>query len=46
VLIKGANHAAEDVAGADLVRGWGGRVTQIDLLQDQLPRPGLAALPR
>ena len=26
VLIKGANHAAEDVVGADLVRGWGGRV--------------------
>jgi D-beta-D-heptose 7-phosphate kinase/D-beta-D-heptose 1-phosphate adenosyltransferase len=41
VLIKGANHAAEDVAGADLVRGWGGRVMQIDLLADQLPRPVL-----
>jgi D-beta-D-heptose 7-phosphate kinase/D-beta-D-heptose 1-phosphate adenosyltransferase len=46
VLIKGANHAAEDVIGADLVRGWGGRVLQIDLLQEQLPQAGLASLPR
>jgi D-beta-D-heptose 7-phosphate kinase/D-beta-D-heptose 1-phosphate adenosyltransferase len=44
VLIKGANHAAEDVVGADLVRGWGGRVMQIDLLQEQLPQPGMATL--
>jgi D-beta-D-heptose 7-phosphate kinase/D-beta-D-heptose 1-phosphate adenosyltransferase len=44
VLIKGANHAAEDVAGADMVRSWGGRVMQIDLLQEQLPQPGLATL--
>ena len=44
VLIKGANHAAEDVVGADLVRGWGGRVTQIDLLQEQIPRAAMATL--
>ncbi len=41
VLIKGANYAAEDVVGADLVRGWSGRVMQIDLLADQLPQQGL-----
>jgi D-beta-D-heptose 7-phosphate kinase/D-beta-D-heptose 1-phosphate adenosyltransferase len=46
VLIKGANHAAEDVAGADLVRSWGGRVVQIDLLQEQIPNPRMATLPR
>ena len=44
VLIKGANHAAEDVVGADLVRGWGGRVTQIDLLQEQLPQSAWATV--
>ena len=44
VLIKGANHAAEDVIGADLVRGWGGRVMQIDLLQEQLPQAAFTTL--
>jgi D-beta-D-heptose 7-phosphate kinase/D-beta-D-heptose 1-phosphate adenosyltransferase len=44
VLIKGANHALEDVVGAYLVRGWGGRVLLIDLLADQLPQPSLASL--
>ena len=44
VLIKGANHAVEDVAGAYLVRGWGGRVLLIDLLAEQLPQPGLTSL--
>jgi D-beta-D-heptose 7-phosphate kinase/D-beta-D-heptose 1-phosphate adenosyltransferase len=44
VLIKGANYAAEDVIGADLVRGWGGRVMQIDLLSEQLPQADLATL--
>ena len=44
VLIKGGNHAAEDVVGGDLVRSWGGRVMQIDLLADQLPKPGVAAV--
>ena len=44
VLIKGANHALEDVVGAYLVRGWGGRVLQIDLLQEQLPQAGMATL--
>lgn len=45
VLIKGANHAAEDVVGGDLVRGWGGRVVQIDLLQQEQPNSGVAAVP-
>jgi D-beta-D-heptose 7-phosphate kinase/D-beta-D-heptose 1-phosphate adenosyltransferase len=44
VLIKGANHAREDVIGADHVRSWGGRVLLIDLLAEQLPQPGLASL--
>jgi D-beta-D-heptose 7-phosphate kinase/D-beta-D-heptose 1-phosphate adenosyltransferase len=44
VLIKGANHAAEDVVGGDLVRSWGGRVMQIDLLAEQLPKSGVAAV--
>jgi D-beta-D-heptose 7-phosphate kinase / D-beta-D-heptose 1-phosphate adenosyltransferase len=44
VLIKGANHALEDVVGAYMVRGWGGRVVQIDLPAEQLPQPGLASL--
>ena len=44
VLIKGANYALEDVVGAYLVRGWGGRVLQIDLLQEQLPQAGMATL--
>jgi D-beta-D-heptose 7-phosphate kinase/D-beta-D-heptose 1-phosphate adenosyltransferase len=44
VLIKGANHALEDVVGAYMVRGWGGRVLLIDLLAEQLPQPGLASL--
>jgi D-beta-D-heptose 7-phosphate kinase / D-beta-D-heptose 1-phosphate adenosyltransferase len=46
VLIKGANHAAEDVVGADLVRGWGGRVVQIDLLGEQLLPNSRMAVPR
>lgn len=32
VLIKGANYAVEDVIGAEMVRGWGGRVLLADLL--------------
>jgi D-beta-D-heptose 7-phosphate kinase/D-beta-D-heptose 1-phosphate adenosyltransferase len=44
VLIKGANHAREDVAGADLLRAWGGRLMQIDLLSEDPPRQGLATL--
>jgi len=41
VLVKGANQAVEDVVGADLVRGWGGRVLLIDILQDHAPRSNL-----
>jgi D-beta-D-heptose 7-phosphate kinase / D-beta-D-heptose 1-phosphate adenosyltransferase len=44
VLIKGANFAREDVVGADLVRSWGGRVMQIDLLSDFMPQPRMATL--
>ncbi|HEX2940940.1 MAG TPA: bifunctional heptose 7-phosphate kinase/heptose 1-phosphate adenyltransferase [Rhodopila sp.] len=44
VLIKGANHAAEDVVGADAVRSWGGRVIQVELLTDYAPEPGLATV--
>ena len=44
VLIKGANHPREDIAGADLLRSWGGRLMQIDLLSETPPQPGLASL--
>jgi D-beta-D-heptose 7-phosphate kinase / D-beta-D-heptose 1-phosphate adenosyltransferase len=44
VLIKGANYAREDVVGAELVRSWGGRVMQIDLLSDFMPQPRMATL--
>jgi D-beta-D-heptose 7-phosphate kinase / D-beta-D-heptose 1-phosphate adenosyltransferase len=32
LLVKGADYALEDVVGADLVRGWGGRVLLAELL--------------
>lgn len=41
VLVKGASQPIEDVVGADLMRGWDGRVLLIDMLQDHLPRPAL-----
>ena len=44
LLMKGADYALDEVVGADLVRGWGGRVLQIDLLQEQLPQAGMATL--
>ena len=44
MLIKGANHARESVVGADLIRSWGGRLMQIDLLAENLPQPGMTVL--
>jgi D-beta-D-heptose 7-phosphate kinase/D-beta-D-heptose 1-phosphate adenosyltransferase len=44
VLIKGANHARESVVGADMIRTWGGRLMQIDLLSENLPQPGMTVL--
>ena len=44
VLIQRPNTATEDDAGAEMVRGWGGRVMQIDLGLAALPQPGLATL--
>ena len=44
VLITRPTIASEDDAGADLVRGWGGRVMQIDPARELLPQSGLAAL--
>jgi D-beta-D-heptose 7-phosphate kinase / D-beta-D-heptose 1-phosphate adenosyltransferase len=44
VLVKGANQPIEDVVGADLMRGWGGRVLLIEPLEDQVPTPGRAAM--
>ncbi len=41
VLVKGANQTVEDVVGADLVRGWGGRVLLIDILEDHAARSNL-----
>lgn len=44
VLIKGANYASEDIVGAELLRGWNGRVVQIDLLSEQVPQAALTPL--
>jgi D-beta-D-heptose 7-phosphate kinase/D-beta-D-heptose 1-phosphate adenosyltransferase len=44
VLINRPPSATEEDTGADLVRGWGGRVMQIDLLQEVLPQAGLTSL--
>jgi D-beta-D-heptose 7-phosphate kinase / D-beta-D-heptose 1-phosphate adenosyltransferase len=32
LLVKGANYTLDQVVGADLVRGWGGRVMLVELL--------------
>lgn len=37
LLIKGADHTIEQVPGADLVRGWGGRVMLAELLPASTP---------
>jgi len=34
VLVKGADYTEATVVGADLVRGWGGRVLLAELLPD------------
>ena len=34
VLVKGGDYAASAVVGADLVRGWGGEVRVLSLLED------------
>ena len=44
VLVKGANEPIEDVVGADLMRGWGGRVLLIEPLEDQVPIAGHTAM--
>jgi D-beta-D-heptose 7-phosphate kinase / D-beta-D-heptose 1-phosphate adenosyltransferase len=46
VLVKGASQAIDDVVGADLMRGWGGRVLLIDLMEDHAPRSSLAPVKR
>lgn len=33
VLIKGADYKVEDVVGADIVQGWGGKVVLVDLIE-------------
>ncbi len=33
VLVKGADYSIEEVVGADLVRGWGGKVLLVELQQ-------------
>jgi D-beta-D-heptose 7-phosphate kinase/D-beta-D-heptose 1-phosphate adenosyltransferase len=32
-LVKGADYALEEIVGADLVRGWGGRVIRAPLAE-------------
>ena len=39
VLVKGANHAAEDVVGAERIRDWGGKLLLVDVT-DEVPPPG------
>jgi D-beta-D-heptose 7-phosphate kinase/D-beta-D-heptose 1-phosphate adenosyltransferase len=43
VLIKGANHAAEDVVGAEQVREWGGNLLLVNLT-DEPPPAGLTTV--
>ena len=44
VLIKGANHVADDIVGADQMRAWGGKVVLIELTEDHLAGKSLATL--
>ena len=44
VLIKGGTVAADEVVGADLLRGWGGRVMLVDLKEDHLPATAMQTL--
>jgi len=41
VLVKGANHAAEDVVGAERIRDWGGKLLLVDLTDEAPPPAGL-----
>lgn len=34
VLIKGANHAEEDIVGAEQITNWGGKLLRVDLLEE------------
>ena len=43
VLVKGANHAADDVAGADLLRGWGGQLLLVELMEEAAPPSTMAS---
>ena len=34
VLVKGGDYGPDEVVGADLVRGWGGEVQVLSLVED------------
>jgi D-beta-D-heptose 7-phosphate kinase/D-beta-D-heptose 1-phosphate adenosyltransferase len=46
LLIKGADYTVETVVGADLVKGWGGRVETIDLVAGESSSKLIAASQR
>lgn len=46
VLAKGADYAPEAIVGATEVKGWGGRVVRVSLVQDQSTTNLLAKLRR
>ncbi len=41
VLVKGANHAAEDVVGAERIRDWGGKLLLVEVTDEVPPPAGL-----
>jgi D-beta-D-heptose 7-phosphate kinase/D-beta-D-heptose 1-phosphate adenosyltransferase len=45
VLVKGADYTLEQVVGADLLRGWGGKVVLADLLPGHSTTATLAGIP-
>jgi D-beta-D-heptose 7-phosphate kinase/D-beta-D-heptose 1-phosphate adenosyltransferase len=44
-LVKGADYTLEQVVGADLLRGWGGKVVLVDLLPGHSTTATLARIP-
>jgi D-beta-D-heptose 7-phosphate kinase/D-beta-D-heptose 1-phosphate adenosyltransferase len=44
VLVKGANHEAEDVVGAERVREWGGELLLVSLTDDLSPPVGITTV--
>ncbi|HVY14799.1 MAG TPA: bifunctional heptose 7-phosphate kinase/heptose 1-phosphate adenyltransferase [Rhodopila sp.] len=45
VLIKGANHVAEEVVGAERIRDWGGRLLLVELTDETSPPAAYSPVP-